>query len=110
MDRRANPGHFVDYQDARAVGDGLAVCSGVAVLPTATGAETELGGLALLELGTGALVHEVPVLRFSRAGHAVLRNAVHVELDDAVLRLWAAPDDGDEGEGTQLLVFEADVS
>jgi hypothetical protein len=110
VDRRANRGHFVDYQDARAVGDGLALCSGVAVLPTASGAETELGGLALLELGTGALVHEVPVPRFSRAGHAVLRNAAHVELDGAVLRLWAAPDDGDEGEGTQLLVFEADVS
>jgi hypothetical protein len=37
------------------------------------------------------------------------RNPVHLETDGARLRLWAAPDDGEEVNGTEILVYETSV-
>ncbi len=102
-----NRSHFVDYQDCAYVDRGKQICSGVTELPTADGGTYELGGLALLRLRDDRIGHEVPFPYFSRAGHAATRNPVALELDGDTVRLLAAPDDGDEGDGTELLVYEA---
>ncbi len=102
-----NSSHFVDYQDCEYAGAGLQLCSGIATLKTAAGTPFELGGLALTELSSGEIVHEIPFQSFSAAGHSITRNPVVLEAEGAVLRMFAAPDDGEEVAGTELYIFEA---
>ncbi|MGC0237712.1 DUF6454 family protein [Arthrobacter sp. SD76] len=104
---QANPSHFIDYQDCEYAGAGHQLCSGVTGLKTADGNPFELGGLALTDLSDGRIAHEVPFQKFSTAGHSVTRNPVALESDGDVLRLFAAPDDGEENAGTELIIFEA---
>lgn len=103
----SNPSHLVDLQDCDYAGAGNQLCSGVTELPTAGGGKYELGGLALIDPATDRIRHEVPFPRFSAAGHAVTRNPVALETDGSTLRLLAAPDDGEEAAGTELLVYES---
>lgn len=107
VDSSANPSHFIDYQDCEYAGAGHQLCSGVTNLATADGGTYELGGLALTDLATGEIKHEVPVGMTSTAGHSMTRNPVALESDGGVLRMFAAPDDGDEVAGTELFVYEA---
>lgn len=102
-----NPDHMLDYQDCAYAGGGQQLCSGVTGLPTADGGSFELGGIALTELADGTVTHQVPISLFSTAGHAITRNPVSLERDGEVLRLFAAPDDGEERAGTELFVYEA---
>ncbi|MFJ6027827.1 DUF6454 family protein [Pseudarthrobacter sp. NPDC092424] len=104
---QANPSHFIDYQDCEYAGVGHQLCSGVTNLKTADGKPFQLGGLALTDLATADIVHEVPSQLFSTAGHSMTRNPVALESDGDVLRMFAAPDDGEEVAGTELFVFEA---
>jgi hypothetical protein len=101
----ANGGHFVDHQDCQYVPAGRMLCGGVAGVTSPAGDPVELGGLTLLDLADGRVVHEVPVQAPSTAGHVVTRNPVHLDEDAEGLRLWAAPDDGEEGVGTELLTL-----
>lgn len=105
--RGANPGHFVDYQDCAYADRRAMLCTGVTAYPTRDGGVFELGGIALLDPATRRVRHEVPVQRWSRAGHVVTRNPVHLEAAGGAVRMWAAPDDGGEGGGTEILVYEA---
>lgn len=107
--RQANGSHFIDYQDCQGVAGGQMLCGGIATIENREGEPLELGGLALLDLGDGRVVHEVPVAGLSPAGHVLTRNPVHVEAEGTNLVLWAAPDDGDEAPGAQLLRYEATV-
>lgn len=109
LDRRANPNHVLDIQDCDHAGDGRQLCSGITALPTAGGGSYELGGLELRDLADGAIVHQLPFPQFSTAGHVVTRNPVALEVDGSTLRMFAAPDDQEEVEGTELLVFETPV-
>ena len=104
-----NGSHFIDYQDCAYVASRKQLCSGVAGIPTASGGSYELGGLALIDLRDNAMIHEVPVPGFSAAGHSITRNPVLVELDGHTVRLTAAPDDGEEVAGTELLVYETEL-
>lgn len=106
---QANQDHMLDYQDCAYAGDQQQLCSGVTGLAAPGGGSYELGGLALRDLRTSEIVHEVPFPRFSTAGHAMTRNPVSLEVDGDVLRLFAAPDDGEEVAGTELFVFEAPI-
>ena len=106
-DLRPNRSHFVDHQDCAYVERGKQICSGVTELPSADGDPYELGGLALLSLRDGEILHEVPFPYFSTAGHVATRNPVALEVDGDTVRLLAAPDDGEEVAGTELLVYEA---
>ncbi|GCD89767.1 DUF6454 family protein [Nocardioides sp. LS1] len=111
----SNPSHFIDYQDCQYVASAKAICSGVANLPqtpTAGGsaATYELGGLALVDLHTHAVLHEIPFQQWSEAGHVMTRNPVKMAADGSHLTLWAAPDNGEEAGGTELYTFTADVS
>lgn len=111
-DRWLNDSHLVDYQDCEYVARGKALCSGVSELPGQPGSATgyELGGLALLDLQSHRILHEVPVQLWSSAGHVVTRNPTDVEVDGDRVTLFAAPDDFGEGNDTELLTYQAEVT
>lgn len=106
LNARANPSHLVDYQDCAYVAAGKQLCSGVTGLAGPQNTTYELGGLALKDLRDGRILHEIPFPFFSSAGHSVTRNPVALETAGAIMRMFAAPDDGEEGAGTELLVYE----
>ena len=108
-----NENHFLDYQDCEYVASRKMLCSGVTGLPAQPGAATgyELGGLAMIDLrDRNRILHEVPLQLWSTAGHVVTRNPTDLDADGSHLTLYAAPDDSDEAAGTQILVYEADVT
>jgi Family of unknown function (DUF6454) len=110
-----NRSHFIDYQDCQYVARGNMLCGGVTNLaqtPTAGGAGAvyELGGLALINLANRQIVHEVPFQQWSTAGHVATRNPLKLVASGNKLALWVAPDNGDEGNGTELLTYEATVT
>lgn len=105
----ANSSHMVDYQDCEYSGGGTQICTGVTNLATAEGGTYELGGIALLDLSTNEVLHELPVQEFSTAGHSVTRNPVAFEAEEGTLTMFAAPDDGEEVNGTELLVYTAQL-
>ena len=105
--RTPNPEHYVDFQDCAYVRFRKGVCTGVTEYTGPTGATFELGGIGIVNLDRGTLGAELPVQRYSAAGHVVTRNPVELEVDDSTLRMYAAPDDGEEAAGTELLVLEA---
>ena len=104
VDSWENPSAFVDYQDCQYVSPGVVLCSGIAVMPLASGELSELGGIALVDILNRRIIHELPVAHFSDAGHVVTRNPFAVTLGDDGLRVHVAPDDGDP-DGTQLLSY-----
>jgi Family of unknown function (DUF6454) len=107
-----NPSHFIDYQDCEYVAFRKALCSGIAGLPPQPGATTpyELGGFALLDLATHGIVHEAPAQLWSTAGHVVTRNPTDVDAVGSHLTMYAAPDDFGEGNDTEILTYEADLT
>jgi hypothetical protein len=107
LDRRANPNHFIDYQDCAYTERRMMVCTGLTEYANPAGAKFELGGIALIDLRSLVVRHEVPFQQYSSAGHVATRNPVHLETEGRVLRVWAAPDDGEEAAGTELLVYES---
>lgn len=106
----ANESHLLDYQDCDYVSRSKQVCGGVTGLPTATGGSYELGGLALLDLKDNRILHEIPFPAFSKVGHSATRNPVALEVDGKKLRLFTAPDDGEEAGGTELTIYESPIS
>lgn len=113
VDTWLNPQHFLDYQDCEYVAARKTLCSGIAGLPggpTSTGGY-DLGGLAMIDLADNhRIVHEVPVQRWSAAGHVITHNPTDLDVEGSQLTLYAAPDDGGDVAGTQVLVYEADVT
>lgn len=107
LTKQTNPSHLIDYQDCAYVGWRKQICSGITGLPRPDGGSYELGGLALLDLRDNQILHEVPFPYFSTAGHVATRNPVALEVTGSTMRLFAAPDDGEEVAGTELLVYEA---
>ena len=67
MSRRANPGHFIVYQDCAFAGRRSMLCTGITEYADAGGARFELGGLALVDLTSGTARHEVPFQQYSAA-------------------------------------------
>lgn len=109
LSRQANDDHFIDYQDCDYVGWRKQICSGITGLPRADGGSYELGGIALRDLRDDRILHQIPFPRFSSAGHVMTRNPVALEVVDGMLRLLAAPDDGEEVAGTELFIFQAPI-
>lgn len=108
-----NENHFLDYQDCEYVAARKTLCSGVTGLPAQPGATTgyELGGFAMIDLQDGHRIrHEVPVQLWSTAGHVITRNPTDIDAEGSHLTMYAAPDDFEEGSGTQILVHQADVT
>jgi hypothetical protein len=108
--RQLNPSHFIDYQDCAYTAFRMMLCTGIAEYRTAANVPFELGGMALLDLRSLTVRHEVPFQQYSTAGHVATRNPVHVEASGQTLRVWAAPDDGEEANGTEILVYETTLA
>ncbi|GAA1303999.1 DUF6454 family protein [Pseudonocardia xinjiangensis] len=109
-----NPENLVDFQDCQYVPKGKMACGGITNLPqtpTAGGAKAtyELGGIALLDLRTHAVVNEFPFQQWSAAGHVMTRNPLKLSADGDGITMWAAPDNGEESAGTQIYTWQAKV-
>lgn len=110
-----NSSFFTDYQDCQYVPSAKMICGGITNLPqtpTAGGSSAtyELGGLSMIDLRSHDVLREVPFQKWSTAGHVMTRNPVKMSATGNQLTLWAAPDNGDEGNGTELFTYAATVS
>ncbi|CAH0346678.1 DUF6454 family protein [Bacillus sp. CECT 9360] len=108
LNKSINPSHFVDYQDCENAGEDQLICSGITELPQqgAATSKYELGGLALLDMKTMDMVHELPITLFSPKGHVVTRNPVYLENTKQGIKLYAVPDD----DQSSMLVYETRVN
>ncbi|NGM22766.1 hypothetical protein G3576_22325 [Roseomonas stagni] len=103
--RRANPSHYIDYQDCHSVGPGLALCSGLnAYRPRGPqGPVFALGGVELVDLARGAPVFQLPVEHWTESGLPMTQNPFAVAAQGANgLRFWFAPED----DRTRIFVFD----
>ena len=110
-----NPNYFIDYQDCQYVPNAKMLCGGVTNLPqtpAAGGASAtyELGGMAMLDLKSHEVTREVPFQKWSTAGHVATRNPFKMTADGNHLTMKVAPDNGEEGNGTEILTYEATVT
>ncbi|MBB5157247.1 DUF6454 family protein [Saccharopolyspora phatthalungensis] len=110
-----NPSFFGDYQDCQHLSDRKMICGGTTNLPQTpaaggTKATYELGGIGLTDLRSHDIVHEVPFQQWSTAGHVATRNPFKIAANGNTLTLWVAPDNGDEGNGTEILTYQATVN
>jgi hypothetical protein len=110
-----NRSFFIDYQDCQYVPKRKMICGGVTNLPqtpTAGGsaATYELGGMAMIDLRSHDVLREVPFQQWSTAGHVATRNPLKLAADGSHVTMWAAPDNGDEGNGTEILTYQATVT
>jgi hypothetical protein len=91
------------------------ICGGVTNLPQTpaaggSNATYELGGVSMIDLRNHDILREVPFQQWSTAGHVMTRNPVKLAATGNQLTLWAAPDNGDEGNGTELFTYQAVVT
>ncbi len=110
-----NPDNFIDYQDCQYATNSKMLCAGVANLPQTpaaggTAGTYELGGIALIDLKSHSVLHDVPFQQWSTAGHVATRNPFKMTADGNHLTMRVAPDNGDEGNGTEILTYEANVT
>jgi hypothetical protein len=115
VDNWNNPEAFIDYQDCQYVPNDKMLCGGVTNLPQTDAAGGpkavyELGGLSMVDLRTHSVTNEVPFQQRSTAGHVATRNPVKVVANGDHLTMYAAPDNGDEGNGTEILTYSATVA
>ncbi|MDM5201197.1 DUF6454 family protein [Fictibacillus enclensis] len=108
LSKSNNPSHFIDYQDCENAGKDSMICSGITELPQQGSANDkyELGGLALLDMRTMDMVHELPITLFSTQGHVVTRNPVFLENTKQGIKMYAVPDD----DQSSMLVYETKVN
>ena len=66
--------------------------------------------MALIDLAKGTTLHEVPFQKWSTAGHVATRNPFKLTADGGHLTMHVAPDDYEEGNGTEILTYEATVT
>ncbi|WP_426956218.1 DUF6454 family protein [Muricoccus radiodurans] len=103
--RRANPSHYIDYQDCHSAGAGLALCSGLnAYRPQGpNGPVFALGGVELVDLARGAPVFQLPVELWTESGLPMTQNPFFVvPQGDRGLRFWFAPED----ERTRIYAYD----
>ncbi|HEV7173228.1 DUF6454 family protein [Pedococcus sp.] len=110
-----NPNFFIDYQDCQYVPKSKMLCGGITNLPQTpsaggSSATYELGGLAMIDLTTEQVTRDIPFQQWSTAGHVATRNPMKMTAHGNHLTLRVAPDNGDEGNGTEILTYEATVT
>lgn len=110
-----NADFFIDYQDCQYVPSAKMLCAGVTNLPQTpsaggTAATYELGGVALIDLRSHQVTRDIPFQKWSTGGHVATRNPFTMTADGNRLTMRVAPDNGDEGNGTEILTYEASVS
>jgi len=93
--RTRNRSHYIDYQDCKYVGLQRMLCSGIAdVLRSAGERPLPLGGIDLVDLVSGAPLHQLPVGLTTPAGASMTRNPSFFEAaDGGGVRAYFLPDD-----------------
>ena len=109
-----NNSFFTDYQDCQYVASAKMICGGITNLPQTPSAggdnaTYELGGISMIDLRSHNILREVPFQKWSSAGHVMTRNPLKLAASGNQLTLWAAPDNGDEANGTELFTYRAAV-
>lgn len=111
LGKAANESHLLDYQDCDYAARGKQLCGGVTTLPGPNGTSYALGGLALRNLRTNRILHEIPFPHFSpTTNNSATRNPVALETTATTLRLYTAPDDSQTPNTTELQIYEAPLS
>lgn len=110
-----NPDNFIDYQDCQYAASSTMLCAGIANLPQTPAAggpsaTYELGGMALIDINTHNTLHDAPFQRWSAGGHVATRNPFKMTAEGNHLTMRVAPDNGEEGNGTEILTYEAMVT
>ncbi len=110
-----NDSFFTDYQDCQYAASAKMICGGVTNLPQTPSAggdnaTYELGGISMIDLRSHDVLREVPFQKWSSAGHVMTRNPVKLAASGNRLTLWAAPDNGEEANGTELFTYEANLT
>jgi hypothetical protein len=110
-----NSSFFTDYQDCQYVASAKMICGGITNLPQTPSAggdnaTYELGGVSMFDLRSHDVLREVPFQKWSSAGHVMTRNPVKLAASGNQLTLWAAPDNGEETNGTELFTYQASVN
>jgi hypothetical protein len=107
LSKAANESHFLDYQDCSYAAHGKQLCGGVTTLPGPGNTTYDLGGLALRDLHTNRILHEIPFPHFSpTTGNNATRNPIALEVVANKLRLHTAPDDSQTPHTTELQTYE----
>lgn len=110
-----NPNFFIDYQDCQYAATAKMLCAGITTLPQTpaaggSSATYELGGIALIDLNRHNILRDVPFQQWSTAGHVATRNPFKMTANGNHLTIRVAPDNGDEGNGTEILTYQATVT
>ena len=96
----------MDFQDDKYVGANMMLASGMNNFDFGAGGQKdirEFGGLALIELATGKIVHEVPVMAYQGEGTVITHNPMDVKLRDGKLTFYFAPEDNQ----TSIYIYQA---
>ena len=101
--RMKNRSHYVDYQDCKYVGAHRMLCSGVADVSRNAGERPlQLGGIDLVDLVSGAPLHQLPVGLTTAAGASLTRNPSFFEAaEGGGVRAYFLPED----DTTTLYVY-----
>lgn len=110
-----NDSFFTDYQDCQYVASAKMICGGITELPQTPSAggdsaKYELGGVSMIDLRSHDILREVPFQKWSAAGHVMTRNPLKLSANGNQLTLWAAPDNGEDVNGTELFTYQATVN
>lgn len=100
-----NGSHYIDYQDGQSIaGTSLGLFSGVKGLSRQTNraGSYSLGGIELLDLSTGRVLHQIPIPLWSRTGRVMTQNPFYVENKEGKLRMYFIPDD----DTSALYIYE----
>lgn len=91
---RANPSHYIDYQDCHYLGAGRMLCSGLNAYRMRPDAPRfALGGIEVVDLASGTAIHQVPVLQWTETGLPMTQNPFWAESRGAALRFYFVPED-----------------
>ncbi|MCU1457880.1 MAG: hypothetical protein JWL73_1972 [Actinomycetia bacterium] len=93
--KKANPSHFVDWQDLQAVGEDLVACGGLARVQRSPASDLLwIGGLALVSTTTLEILSEVPFPGYSVSGLPATAEGFVLAEGASGLELTALPDGG----------------
>ena len=104
--RKLNRSHYIDYQDCKYLGRREMLCSGLNSYQVKKDAPRfALGGLEVVDLVTGQVVHQVPVELWTESGLPMTQNPVWLETTASGLRAYLMPED----EKSTIYVYDAEM-
>jgi hypothetical protein len=91
---RANPSHYIDYQDCHYLGGGRMLCSGLNAYRTSPDAPAfALGGIEIVDLARGEPVFQLPVELWTKSGRPMTQNPFWAQTHGPGLRFHFVPED-----------------